>query len=404
MRRLFAIIALAAAALALLASTGQRWNAEQRALIGSLGLSQLEPMPRDPSNRFADDSAAASLGRRLFFDTLLSANGRVSCGTCHDPARNFQDGTPVAQGVGVTDRRTMPVASTAWNSWQFWDGRKDSQWSQALGPLESAVEHGGTRTFYVHEIARRYARDYQAVFGALPVMQGLPRHAGPAGDSSARAAWQRLGAERQDAINRAFANIGKAIAAFERRVQVTPSRFDRYAAQVAAGGRGDGLSEDEERGLALFIGKGQCVNCHNGALFTDQHFHNTGVPARAGRAPDRGRAAGERLVLADEFNCRGRYSDARAGACAELEFLATGSHEMEGAMKTPSLRNVAERAPFMHAGQMASLGDVLAHYSAAPASPIGHSELRPARLSPRERAQIIAFLRTLSSPLTVTSR
>ena len=108
-----------------------------------LSLGALEALPPDPSNRWAEDERAADLGHRLFFDARLSANGRVSCATCHDPDRDFQDGVPLAKGVGTTERRTMPVAATAYSPFLFWDGRKDSQWAQALGPLESPVEHGG---------------------------------------------------------------------------------------------------------------------------------------------------------------------------------------------------------------------------------------------------------------------
>ena len=103
-----------------------------------MSLAELEPLPRDPTNRVADDPRAADLGRRLFFDTRLSSNGRVACSTCHQPDRGFQDGTALATGVGITARRTMPIAGMARSPFLFWDGRKDSLWAQALGPLESA--------------------------------------------------------------------------------------------------------------------------------------------------------------------------------------------------------------------------------------------------------------------------
>src|SRR4029079_3758010 len=154
------------------------WSSEERAMLASLTLTKLEPLPRDPSNRVADDTAAASLGRALFLDTNLSANGKVACATCHLPTRDFQDDTPLAHGVGVTSRRTMPIAGTAHSPWLFWDGRSDSQWSQALGPLESAVEHGGTRAQYAHVVAEQYRERYEAVFGRLPDLTSIPRHAG----------------------------------------------------------------------------------------------------------------------------------------------------------------------------------------------------------------------------------
>ena len=379
------------------------WTAAERALLRSLSLASLGPLPADPSNRYADDARAATLGHRLFFDAALSANGRVSCASCHLPDRDFQDGKPLAEGAGTTARRTMPIAGTAHSPWQFWDGRADSQWGQALGPLESAVEHGGSRTQYAHHVAARYGDEYTALFGALPDLGGLPAHAGPVADTAWRGAWARIPAARREDISRVYANIGKAIAAYERRIGFAPARFDRYVAAEMAGRphtAESALSPDERAGLRLFIGKGSCVNCHNGALLTDNSFHNTGVPLpRTALPPDSGRATGVRQALAGEFNCTSRHSDAKPEDCQELRFAVTDGEELVRAYKTPSLRNVAERAPYMHAGQLASLADVVAHYDRAPAAPSGHSELKRLRLSRPEQRQLEAFLRTLSGAL-----
>ena len=122
------------------------------------------------------------------------------------------------------------------------------------------------------------------------------------------------------------------------------------------------------------------------------------LPATA-LPPDSGRITGVRQALAAEFRCTSRYSDAGPDDCEELRFAATEGEELVRAYKTPSLRNVANRAPFMHAGQLATLDDVLRHYDAAPAAPFGHSELKPLRLSAAERRQLAAFLHTLTSPL-----
>lgn len=352
---------------------GDRWTTEEVGLLSSLSLRELGPVPADPTNRVADDPRAAEFGRKLFFDTRLSANGQVSCATCHIPEKEFQDGTPLAKGVGVTNRRTMPVAGMAHSPFLFWDGRKDSLWAQALGPLESPVEHGGSREQYAMAIAAHYRSDYEAVFGMMP-----PR-------------------STRDAATEVFVNMGKAIAAYERTIDYAPSRFDRYVDVLQDTGRApEGvLSADEVAGLRLFIGKASCTNCHNGPLFTNNEFHNTGVPARAGLPADSGRLAGADAVLRDEFNCRSRWSDSRS-KCAELDFLVTGDHVLERAFKVPSLRNVADRAPYMHAGQFTTLSAVIDHYNRAPEAPAGHSELEPLRLNAQERRQIEAFLRSLS--------
>ena len=352
---------------------GDRWSEEERALVSSLSLGELGPAPADPTNRVADDPGAAELGRKLFFDARLSANGEVSCATCHVPEQGFQDGLPLAKGVGVTNRRAMPIAGMAHSPFLFWDGRKDSLWAQALGPLESPVEHGGSREQYAQIIAAHYRADYEPIFGAVPALS------------------------TQDAATTVFVNIGKAIAAYERTIEFEPSRFDRYADVLQETGRApEGvLTADEAAGLRLFIGKASCVNCHNGPLLTNNEFHNTGVPARVGLPADNGRSAGADAVLGDEFNCRSRWSDATA-RCPELDFLVSGDHVLERAFKVPSLRNVAERAPYMHAGQFTTLTQVVNHYNRAPAAPAGHSELKPLGLDARERRQIEAFLRSLS--------
>ena len=391
---------LAAALVAALAGRRDRWSTEERETLKSLSLSSLGPLPADPSNRVADDARAAALGEKLFSDTRLSGNSKVSCATCHLPQKEFQDGTPLGHGVGTTGRRTMPVAGTAHGAWFFWDGRTDSQWSQALGPLESAVEHGGTRTQYAHVVGAHYRGEYEAVFGPLPALVGLPAQAGPVADTAWRAAWTHIPAARQGEISGVYANIGKAIAAFERRIGFTATRFDRYVDAELAGRAHDStsaLSDDEIAGLKLFIGKANCVNCHNGARLTDDHFHHTGVPASAlVAAVDSGRIVGVRQALAAEFACTSRYSDAKPDDCAELRFATTEGEALVRAYKTPSLRGVAERAPYMHAGQIATLAEVIDHYDRAPASPMGHSELKPLELSANERRQIESFLRTLS--------
>jgi cytochrome c peroxidase len=401
---LVALVLASAAAVYGFTGGGSRWSAEERALLRSLSLTSLGPLPADPSNRYADDSVAARLGHQLFFDTRLSSTGKVSCASCHMPDENFQDGLALGKGVGTTARRTMPIAGTARSPWQFWDGRADSQWEQALGPLESPVEHGGDRTQYAKMVAERYRGIYEQVFGPLPELAGLPAHAGPVADSAAAAAWKAIASARRREISRVYANIGKAIAAYERRIGFSPSRFDRWVDAELAGREHTTettLSPDEVAGLRIFIGKGNCVTCHNGALFTDNHFHNTGVPLPATELPaDSGRASGVRQALAAEFRCTGEYSDAKPEECEELRFAVAEGEELVRAYKTPSLRNVAERAPYMHAGQIASLEDVVEHYDAAPKSPSGHSELRKLKLSKREREQLVAFLRALSGPLT----
>jgi cytochrome c peroxidase len=391
-----------------------RWTADEKAVLASLSLTRLPAVPADPSNAVEQQPAAVELGRRLFADTGLSRNAAVACATCHDPARQFQDGLPLSRGVGTGKRRAMPIVGAGHATWLFWDGRKDSLWAQALGPLEDAVEHGTNRTRVAHRVARDHRHGYEAVFGALPRLDGLPGDAGPLGSAAEQAAWRAIDARRRDEVSRVFANVGKAIAAYEKSLPHAPTRLDGYIDAVLRGDRAAGtlLRADEARGLRLFIGKAQCVSCHNGPLFSDQQFHNTGVPPRDAARPDRGRAAATAAVRADEFNCLGPFSDAPPEQCQELRFMVTDDPALEGAFKTPGLRGVADRPPYMHAGQFATLEQVLRHYVAAPHAVLGHSELThrhagaavpahaeraPIELGEAEIADLVRFLGTLGA-------
>nr|WP_316639958.1 cytochrome c peroxidase [uncultured Roseateles sp.] len=389
----------------------ERWTADEREVIASLRLSQLPLAPADPSNRFEQLPAAAELGKRLFNDVRFSRNQAVSCASCHAPDKQFQDGRALGQGVGTGSRRAMPLAAAAHSPWLFWDGRKDSLWSQALGPLEDGVEHGGNRARYAHVLRAHYRADYEALFGPLPDLALLPQDAGPLGDAAERAAWEAMPPAAREQVSRVFANMGKAIAAYERRLGYGASRFDRYAQAVVANDAAaqQVLSPQELKGLRLFIGKGQCVTCHSGPLLSDQHFHNTGVPPRDRSRPDAGRAAAIAKVQRDEFNCLGPFSDANALQCQELRFMVTDDPKLEAAFKTPSLRNVALRPPYMHAGQFASLDEVVAHYAKSPPAAqgvseltpggSGHAERKPIRLSTQEVQDLAVFLGTLSGPV-----
>ena len=387
------------------------WTGEELATIASMRLSQLPPLPRDVSNAVDGSPAAQALGKRLFNDARFSQNQKVSCASCHDPKKSFQDGLPTGHGVGVGSRRSMPIVAAGYSPWLFWDGRKDSVWAQALGPLEDGVEHGGNRSHYAHLIQRHYRAEYEAIFQSMPDLARLPPDAGPQGSPAESAVWDNLDKSIQHDVSRVFANIGKSIAAYESSLAYGASRFDRYADAIVNGSPvvQPELTPTEIRCLQIFIGKGQCATCHNGPLFTDQHFHNTGVPQRDASRPDHGRAAALVKVQKDEFNCLGAFSDASPEQCEELRFMVRENAALEGAFKTPSLRNVALRAPYMHAGQFSSLENVIAHYLKAPAATVGHTELahgaaghterKPISLSPQEVEELIAFLGALSGPI-----
>jgi cytochrome c peroxidase len=373
---------------------------DQLELLRALWIGSLPPLPDDPSNRYGDTPAAASLGRSIFFDARFSVNGQVSCSSCHQPELAFTDGLPRGRGISETPRSTMSVLGTAYAPFLFWGGRKDSQWAQALGPLENTLEHGGNRSMYAHVIAHHYPAQYEAVFGPLPDLSDtsrFPASAGPVDDPQARAAWDAMTSADRDLITAIYVNMGKAIEAYERGLLPSESRFDRFV-EALLGGSASGsaaLTDDEVAGLRLFIGEAHCTNCHNGPLFTNQSFHDTGVPPLTGHQPDPGRGPAIELLKHDEFNCLSRWSDSDPDQCTALRFLRDDPDALAGAFKPPSLRNASRTGPYMHAGQLATLEDVLRHYREAPAAAVGRSELKPLDLTDAQLAQLVAFLRSL---------
>ena len=409
MRRVTSLVAAILAAAAVLAwhyrpTSAPSWTPAELKHIGALWIGALEAPPRDPTNRVADDPLAARFGHALFFDTRFSANGGISCATCHQPHRDFTDGLQKGVALGRSRRNTPSLIGAAYSPWLYWDGRKDSLWSQALSPLEDPAEHGGNRLHVVRAVASdaTYRAAYERIFGALPDVSAtdrFPQAAAPGVSSALDQAWNGMAENDRHAINAAFANIGKALAAYQRKLIPGPTRFDAYAAAAVANDRqaqAAALSNIEAQGLKLFLGKARCTECHNGPLFTNNEFHNTGVLSFPGDLPDRGRSDGLRLVREDEFNCRGPHSDADDGACAELEFARDGI-ELIGATRTPSLRNLRYGAPFMHRGQTPTLAEVVDHYNRAELAMIGHNEAKPLSLSAREKQQLVAFLLSLSA-------
>jgi cytochrome c peroxidase len=383
------------------------WNAAEKRVLASLWLDQLPPLAVDPTNAVVTDPRAQRLGQQIFFDTRFSANGAVSCATCHQPAKYFTDGLPRGQAIGTSRRNTMTLVGAAYSPWLYWDGRKDSLWAQALSPLEDPQEHGGNRLQYIHILAndRAYRTAYEGLFGLFPE---LPVQSP---EQSLEEFWAQLPPTDVDTVNRVFANLGKAIAAYESLLLPGETRFDQYVGVVLAEQDSDGLLDDFEiAGLRLFISKANCTQCHNGPLFSNNAFHNTGLLSAPGQVPDKGRIEGVRTVRADLFNCLGEYSDALGAYgelegvdCPELRFANTGE-EMLGALRTPSLRNVEQTAPYMHGGQLATLEAVLEHYNTAPLAMLGHNEAKPLALSRRELKQLRAFLATLSAPPAVAAR
>jgi cytochrome c peroxidase len=211
------------------------------------------------------------------------------------------------------------------------------------------------------------------------------------------------------AIDTAFANVGKAIEAYERLLDPAPSRFDRWVEGLRGGGTHAAdarLDEEEIEGLRLFIdaGRSLCLRCHNGPLLTNHFFHDIGTARGDGRLPDFGRFLGLQAVLMDPFNCLGRYSDAAPRECSELRFIDKRHAEQEmGKFKTPTLRGLPRTAPYMHDGRFATLEEVIEHYRSPPVGP-DPLEITPLELEDEEVGALVSFLQSLDGGVNADER
>lgn len=371
-------------------ATGE-WTAAEWAKARRL--SPLPPPPPDPTNALADHEKAAELGHQLFFDPRLSPHG-VSCATCHQSERGMADGLPVGNTLAPVHRNTMTIVNVAYYRWLTWDGSRDSLWHQAMGPFESPKKMGSSRLYVVRAVMQHYGDALRQIIelptGWTATWPQLP----PAGRPG-EAVFDRLPPEQQKAVNRVFAAVLKSIAAYEHKIVSAAAPFDRYVA-----GDTTALSLASRRGFQHFL-RLACDTCHNTPLFSDDEFHNLGLPPVP--EPDQGRATGLPRLQQSVFRGTGPYADGPPVVRAEDYRVGRA---LLGTFRTPSLREVAETAPYGHNGAVASLEDWLDHYVAVTTEPpvdaIGRlaPSLAPTRITAQARTELIAFLKSLSSDYT----
>ena len=328
----------------------------------------------DPSNRVSGNKDAIDLGERLFFERRFSSNGDISCSRCHLAERNWTDGEARARGLALTDRNTPSLANVRLQRWFGWDGAQDSLWAQGIRPILDPREMGSSAA----QVATLMRADadllcrYRKVFGA------------PLPDD-----------------DKLLVDLAKALSAFQETLASGRTAFDEFRdallRQDAAGIAK--YPAPAKRGLHIFIGRGSCSTCHAGPAFTNGEFHDTGVPffIEPGRV-DPGRHEGIKKLLSSRYNLLGPYSDDanRSGATGTKHVVL--EHRNFGEFKTPSLRNLALTAPYMHNGRLATLRDVVNHYSNISPDRLhsdGEAILKPLKLSEQETQDLVAFLESL---------
>ena len=342
---------------AVAASTSSRPERNGNAYLGLPG--------SNDTTEVLKSQAVVALGKKLFFDTRLSADSTISCASCHRPELAFSDGLRVARGVsGRSGTRNAPtLLNVAFSESFFWDGRRPSLESQARDPFVNPIEHGLTSHETLIQIIKNDP-DYQKLFRDV---YGVS----------------------EDAID--LPNITRALAGFQRTLVAGDSAFDRYY----FGKNAQAMSQSAIRGWELFRGRARCVTCHiigkDYALFTDNRFHSLSIGLRkiGTKLPDlvtklakMQREERERLIFLDP-------------AVSELgRFVVTLDPADIGKFKTPSLRNAALTAPYMHDGSVKTLEDAIeieVYYRST-------QDGRPLVVAPDEKADLLEFLRALTSP------
>ncbi len=365
----FAVLlgAVLVAAAGALGDAGQETNAP-------LGLPPL-PVPEDNPQT----PKKIALGEQLFHDMRFSTTGEVSCATCHAAEKAFTD-SPLRTSEGIekkTGTRNAPtVVNAAYFRAQFWDGRSPSLEDQALHPFTNPVEMGLPNHEPILEVIRSdkdYVKAFEEVFGVAA-----------------------------DGIT--MGEVTKAIAAFERTQIAGDTAFDRYyfAGERAA------LTDQQKRGLELFVNQGRCVSCHvieqTQALFTDNRFHNIGVGINTiqNDVPDLAIEFLEADMNLTQVDVK-VLSDARTSELGR--FAVSHGFDDLGSFKTPTLRNVAVTAPYMHDGSVATLRDAVVHYNNGgvtnegdPLNDFLSGGIRPLNLSDEQIDDLVAFMEALTSP------
>ncbi len=336
----------------------------------------LPPVPIPKDN--LQTPAKIALGDRLYHDVRFSADGKVSCATCHAQEKAFTDNLRVSKGFnGLTGTRNAPtVLNSAYMETLFWDGREPDLEGQSKQPPINPVEGGLAGHGVILEVIRKdpeYVKAFSDVF-------------------------------KTDSASIDMDHVAKAIASFERTVIAGDSPFDRYL----YGGEADALNKAQLRGLEVFLGKGRCVSCHKieqtQALFIDNRFHNIGVGFKT--------IGGREAAIAATF-----LKAKRAGADVDItvltqksmselgRFAVTENITEVGAFKTPTLRNVAKTAPYMHDGSLKSLADVVDFYNnggrlkmSDPQSTFLSGGIRVLNLSRSEKKDLVQFMEALTSP------
>lgn len=332
----------------------------------------------DPSNRVSGKRDAIDFGEQLFFENRLSGSGKLACGSCHVPERDWSDGLARGEGMQTVDRNTPNLVNVRYHRWYGWDGAADSLWSQSIRPILNEKELASDPKQVAElvrtdaELACHYTRTFDRSPAAVTDDEAL------------------------------LVDVGKALAAFQETIVAARTTFDEFRDALARGDRAAAArySIPAQRGLKIFIGKGNCATCHTGPRFTNGEFHATGVSFFAGKGRvDPGRYEGIRELKSSQFNLLGPYNDDPARTTAVATQHVDLVQRNFGEFKVPSLRNAALTGPYMHNGQIGTLREVVRYYSEINVDRLhadGEQLLKPLKLTAQETDDLIVFVESLT--------
>lgn len=358
------------------ANASQLFTAEEKARILSHGPWPLKTL-NDQTNRFSGNPQAIALGKTLFNEKQLSPSGKFSCSSCHKKNLEFADGLKVSKAVGVNPRNTPSLVNARFRRWFGWSGSIDTLWGVGLRALLNPIEMASSA-----EHVSSYVTSSPTLSGKLNALlapQSVPHE-----------------------TTEKLVIIGKLIAAYVETIVSRETPFDRFRLAVEFDDKiaMEAYPKAAQRGLKLFVGRGQCSVCHFGPLFTNNEFSDIGISYfLKPNGVDKGRYQGIKDLKKSPFNSGGHYSDDKSGMQAFMTNRVKLRHRNWGEFRVPSLRSVANTAPYMHNGSIETLSDVVNHYSNLNEERLhtdGVAILQSLNLSSSEREDLVAFLRTLS--------
>jgi cytochrome c peroxidase len=336
-------------------------------------------LPAARGNAYADNEAAAALGMKVFYDNRFSQSGSgVACVNCHDPEHAFAERKPTSHTIQEVARNAPDLINAAWyTGLRFWDGKVDNLWSAPLFTFEQDAEMGSSRLAVAHTLASIYKIRYEKIFGPLPDLSDTKRF--PASGKPGTPEFDRMSEQDKDLVNRVYVNVGKALEAYIRKLAAGRSAFDDFM-----NGSAKLLSADAQRGMVVFTRYG-CDGCHSGPTFTDQGFHNLGIPGKSGQPLDLARAGGIALANKWQFSSASKFADPETGASPVKIAAVVGE---PGGFRTPSLRNVDLTSPYGHNGAFATLDQAIE----------AHARVLPQGTAPnaQDKHDLIEFLHSLT--------